>query len=775
MPLTYRARNRCKTTRKQIAGARLLRELPEYISHEKYISDNLGIYFNDELLHKKKKEDLAVRDRAAAISSLLARGIKTPPAKFVDFKKRPEYISDAEYQAGFDEKYYYTEETYHQKKNSENGNTVAGEPVKVSSLHPPWEDEPVKVSSLHPPWEDAPELEPAINSKVKAIIDPLMKIPMNKRTDGKYIFDVFNTYYLSSKEKYDTIKILLDNNFSPDYIIPESGQSGLLWYIIHTLDLESEQIPILLLEANVRFGPSPPENLLIISITKHHELIPRKLIENGYTPNSLEMKQLGKLLKNRPELLSPQNREFLIYYFRTRGPTLLAALRSKKQLNSKRLTGDSAPKTAYVIMGHGGEILDDKNMPEGCVLVTQVHSGEINYVGGSNIYTCMFNYPAAAKSRFLDPITNYEDISDTINIGRGTLHFDYTPLAVYRTGNSYPEFTYTLLSYWDSDRPDDAKFVGQPNSYKICDSGLAQYPFIEGPKVCVVFEKNSIDYEPLIEAFRRSVYPTSAEIRAFIEAMPNPKTMGTIIPSLLTSPLIKISQTQLFTKYGAGVYYNLVCRFTDTPYLLEKNTSGKKVISNTGRQLTNLSHKVRHNRPEILQAIIEAEVERKDLIDRLHLNETDTSVWQNIIIQKLSNIEDAIASGNRDPHLPYLKYFYSKKYYKDLLNHYRTLRDEYGEFNHAGVQFYESKIADLKRTVATPQYLPESALGLPHREIKEPERERQRIQRAAHNQWVAAHPNNNNNSGVQRPENFEARATNAELEARRKVSAWRKQ
>lgn len=613
--------------------------------------------------------------------------------------------------------------------------------------------------------------QPAISSNVKAIIDPLMKVPMNKRTQGKYIFEVINTSLLSRKEKYDAIKILLDNNFSPDYINPENGQSALILSIKAASDPESERIPMLLLDANVRFVQSPPENLLIISIVRNHEFLPQKLLESGYIPNSNEMKQLGIILRNKPEILTPQNRELLTGYFRARRLAAVDVIKSRKQLNSKRLTGDSAPKTAFVIMGHGGEQTVKKIMPEGCVLVTQVHSGELNHSGGTDIYARIFNYPAAIKSRFLDPITNYEDISDTINLGRGTLYSNYTPLAVYREGDIYPEFIYTLLSYWDSDT--DEAFVGEANSYKICDSGLAQYPFPVGPRVCSILNKTSTDYEPLIQAFRRSIYPSSADIRAFIEEMPNPKTIDTVMKLLKDSPLININQTQLSERFGAGVYYNLVCRAT-SPDLLEKNAEGKTVISSEARQLLNSSHKVRRNHPEIFQAIEEAEAERKDLIELLHLNDPNHFNISSID-DIISSIYRKIASGDRNPRLPYLKYIYSKIHYQDLLNHYKSLAEEYEEYNHQHAQLYKTKIVDLQRTVATPQYLSESdlqsVLHYPQRPVTPEERSAQQKQKAAHNQWLAAHPNIN--SGVQKPEGFETRARQAELEAQNKTTDWK--
>lgn len=699
-----RAINHLTRTRKQIAGARL-RNLPGYISHDKYVRDNLTIYYSGESFHKKKRHHIALQEKAEVIKQLRSMGVNKQPPNFRDFRDRPEYISHSDYQDDLDSNYYYTKETYHKKIN-------------------------------------AVEVTPVLRN-VRPIIDKLMEMPISERANGKYIFNICSTNEISKKDKCDAIRILLANNFSPNYIIPSIGISLLCWTIKLAKLEESSEISLLLLDAHVLFFPG--EDLLLISIERGLDLLPRKILETGYTPNVAEMKKINIILRNRiPGLLSPETLGFLYFYytayFASLRKTAAMALSRKKPLDRYRLTGVLAPKTAFVIMGHGGELNQKRTqMPENCVLVTQAHSGEVTH-SADGAFFALFNYNI--KPQILDPITNYERISGAILKGRGSSPSNYSSLAVYRTGNLFPEFIYKLLAFWDSDT-EEGGFIGTPNRYRIIDSGVAQYPFNGGAPRIYILDKSSTDYEPLINLFSRSIYPTSTQIRTFIEAIPNPKTIKTIVNKLLESPLIIITQSQLFAKLGSGVYYNLICRD-----IVATKESVLDSISRRALPLIDSAHKIRpNNRPEIFLAIGEAEGERKDLIERLHLDD-DRHFDIIHIIHKLNLIDHNIASGNTDPRLPYLKYLYSKKYYNEILSYYTRILSLYQRYTPDESDLvYREKIADLHRTVATPQHLSESdlqsALHYPQRPITPEEKTRQQKQKTAHNQWVASHPNNN--------------------------------
>ena len=98
-------------------------------------------------------------------------------------------------------------------------------------------------------------------------------------------------------------------------------------------------------------------------------------------------------------------------------------------------------QTAYLIMGHGSEIPKSKIrniVPPGCTLVVEVHSGEVSYSNDNKF----INYHN--KSIYLDPINNYKEVVKAISNTQRTL-------AIYKEGDEYPDFSYTLLSYWTSE------------------------------------------------------------------------------------------------------------------------------------------------------------------------------------------------------------------------------------------------------------------------------------------------------------------------------------
>jgi hypothetical protein len=345
------------------------------------------------------------------------------------------------------------------------------------------------------------------------------------------------------------------------------------------------------------------------------------------------------------------------------------ALRQRKRVDPAKLTGENHPPTAFVVMGHGEEETTNKKIvPEGCILVVQVHSGEVNY-STKNADAIIYNDPE--KYRYLDPIANYKYITDKINIGRGIS--TNTPLAIYLEGDEYPEFKYTLLSFWDTDISDT---MGEPNSFRLRHSGIAKYPFVEGEIDDKTIKKDVEGKEIFLNLYNKSIYPPRAEIEQIIDEMPGTKTIMDIIYSPQIENKIKINQSELFKILGKGVYYNLVCRQTGNPKLLIKQNFSNKdgwtdrlVINNNQRSLLNSSLHFRKNRPEILQAIGEAEGQRQGFIGKLNKNHAINSPQEEINIK---NVLKRISTGRRKPtkiNLAIIRHF-QNKYYSLLKQYY---------------------------------------------------------------------------------------------------------
>ena len=231
-------------------------------------------------------------------------------------------------------------------------------------------------------------------------------------------------------------------------------------------------------------------------------------------------------------------------------------------------------ETAYLMMGHGEEIVGPpKIVPEGCTLVVQVHSGQINYLTPRHFLN-FFEYKE--KEKFLDPVTYYPEIVKQITKG------DPDPisrtLAIYKEGDTYPDFRYTLVSY--------VPFVNQNKEYinsLIRPSGIAKYPFETDENDGIFFRgqeilrnMRSIDYDfnragdnIYTKYFKKSIFPTKEFIQEKLkDKRVFPDGNDTTIQEIIDSPIgvngeeTTILQSELFEKFkeSPGVYYNTVCR-----------------------------------------------------------------------------------------------------------------------------------------------------------------------------------------------------------------------
>ena len=231
-------------------------------------------------------------------------------------------------------------------------------------------------------------------------------------------------------------------------------------------------------------------------------------------------------------------------------------------------------ETAYVMMGHGEEIDGPlKIVPKGCTLVVQVHSGQINYLTPRHFLN-FFEYKE--KEKFLDPVTYYPEIVKQIT--KGNPDPTSRTLAIYKEGDTYPDFRYTLVSYHT--------YVNQNKEYDhsvIRPSGIAKYPFETDENDGIFFhgqgilrDNRIIDYDfnragddIYTKYFKKSIFPTKEFIQEKLkDKRVFPDGNDTTIQQIIDSPIgvngeeTNILQSELFEKFkeSPGVYYNTVCR-----------------------------------------------------------------------------------------------------------------------------------------------------------------------------------------------------------------------
>lgn len=411
---------------------------------------------------------------------------------------------------------------------------------------------------------------------------------------------------------------------------------------------------------------------------------------------------------------------------------LLKNLRERRHLDPHRLTGASAPKTAFVIMGHGEELSDMKVVPPGCILVVEVHSGELNYLTDT-FFTNIFNDPN--NENWLDPVKNYKYITDFVK--KNSPLNKKPSLAIYREGDIYPDFKYHLLSYWDS--------IGKNNTFNLKDSGIAKYPFTKGKSTKMIVEYTEKDKGEFISLYDKSMYPPNdilnqeieefkkAEFLDFVEADTFLNIMeGVRDPTDIT----RIKQSEIFDKvekredgFEPGVFYNFVCRAT-TDKILVKNDFNRLIINNNKRALVNSEGHIIRNKKEILGGIHEAMFHRGNLVPKLNLNKPVNmrEILDTIYYEPSKKIE-IFKKYNRELRAIFLKKLKEMRVYKDAESDNKQAV-EYADFY---IKQYEEYIEELDK-----------------------------IQSKS-----AGELNLNNTAG------FPARAAVAEANAAAKVAAWR--
>jgi hypothetical protein len=482
---------------------------------------------------------------------------------------------------------------------------------------------------------------------------------VNKQS-GINIFKIIVNSEISFKTKFNAVNSLLMSGSNPNFINTLGYTTLDVLSMMSTANYEPDIEPlfILLIDNGAQSIKIP---IFYNSLQFNYSNIVKKLIEIKYIPKQPnEASNIYRLIR-QPGLINEEIKDIVKKY-------IISHIAQTKRLDPARLTGATAPSTAFVMMGHGSELPEIEIVPPGCIIVVQVHSGELNYIN-RNTFLNIFNDPE--KIKFLDPVTNYKYINDKINSTRNYT----TPLAIYREGDEYPNFSYTLLSYWDSEDGINRDYVGQANSYLLRDSGVVKFPFDKGsitfpainakglPSVIeqigtnIVQSYHAYGKEIFLNLFNKSEYPTSDELAPSIELIEDPKTFYKIINDQNVLGKLRIRQSNLFKKMGPGVYYNLVCRATNDSLRIVNQNVQRSVINNNQRSLVNASGHIIKNKREILQGIEEAELHRKNLIAKLNKNNPKSNpifpIRRMRAMIPLGKIDDRLNKGlgvNRSAH-----------------------------------------------------------------------------------------------------------------------------
>jgi len=138
------------------------------------------------------------------------------------------------------------------------------------------------------------------------------------------------------------------------------------------------------------------------------------------------------------------------------GQKILGHESLKKQLNRVRRGSAghkvaNVPPIAYTVMGHGNESAIYKTVPPGCILVVPTNSGN-SVTATTAIQNNLKLLDEANKQYILDPLNHKKEIYKL-----------FGPVTIFTEGELYPDFSYSLLSYYKALSLDNA--FGQTRKY----------------------------------------------------------------------------------------------------------------------------------------------------------------------------------------------------------------------------------------------------------------------------------------------------------------------
>jgi len=457
---------------------------------------------------------------------------------------------------------------------------------------------------------------------------------MNQDEKNKSLFRLINDYSEYYEAGYSKIEELINSGADINFIV---DNYSLLYRSIKncrkfgSADIGCEKLPLLLIEKGVNIN-NDTQNLLQQSIYNNHIKVPIKLYESGYI---LKPGELNKILQNTKSRKVDESIKSLIKMYT-----------DKRFVNLKsRIQPVLEPKiydTAYIMLGHGYEVIDTglKVVPPGCMLVVEAQSGEGNYLPLKFEEEILM-----LGDKILDPISNYNEILTKTpyytkrttwepNVVEG-ISFKKKSLAIYREGDEYPDYIYSLISKWNVDASDKITKNIHPPKYILRNSGIIEYPFKGKPVeyIDTTVDSNIEGKDIYLNLYNGSVYPNMDEIGAIISSMPS-TTIGDILNNDGIKGKIKVKQSEIFEKikegiFKPGVYYNFVCRTTSNANTITKLNRTKlnrtklnntKPNSNSNTVIQRLNYERYNNLGvakmplEFKRAIAEAEVHRKPYI-----------------------------------------------------------------------------------------------------------------------------------------------------------------
>lgn len=125
-------------------------------------------------------------------------------------------------------------------------------------------------------------------------------------------------------------------------------------------------------------------------------------------------------------------------------------------------TGENHPQNLYIILGHGSEDTRSKRkvVPKGCILVVKSHSGENTLV--EDLVENQINIlDIKNKETVFDPVSHKKELF-TILTAKEQAERSHTDInvrdptnstAIYREGDTYNDFMYSLFSWFNSPPP----------------------------------------------------------------------------------------------------------------------------------------------------------------------------------------------------------------------------------------------------------------------------------------------------------------------------------
>ena len=255
---------------------------------------------------------------------------------------------------------------------------------------------------------------------------------------------------------------------------------------------------------------------------------------------------------------------------------------------------------AYFIGGHGNEGHDKFQVPKDCIVIAKAYPGQRTYASDE---ICQLS-PDILK----DPIKNLAEI-----------HEAFGTVAIYTPGKMCPNFQYTLLSCYPSDKP--------INKCSSLGSGVIDLDLFYEDSYSKCYPPNRKNNEQPFEMmkipdirkyvgnlYKHSVAPTSDGILNYVDVLKNQGI--TSLPDILDNISKNSNSTQeALCLNFPGVYYNFVCRAneaTKTMYTGEKTLSSNRLFYMGRNVLRNNVQFIEEERKEMEKKRKEKELGKKE-------------------------------------------------------------------------------------------------------------------------------------------------------------------